>query len=219
MGIVHAKPEKPIWAKSTIYHDKNWAHWHTCKSRNQLKWSEMWKRQKTCVLKAGSRRKKMIHLWCGHLPYLANIILRPACPQSLTNRCETQYFDGKKGKCHSATSLRIYDASTYFLKMNKRPFFLKLAKQTCWRKGMMWQPHNFILLSVLSHVPTNQRLCFHFTGTNFHLWIVPDSPAKTLIESFVGDPKAFGFFISPFARRMELWKAGKYKSLTIEKSP
>ena len=73
--------------------------------------------------------------------------------------------------------------------------------------------------SLSQFCPNNQRLCFHFTGTNFHLWIVPDSPAKTLIESFVGDPKAFGFFILPFARRMELWKAGKYKSLTIEKSP
>ena len=155
MGIVHAKPEKPIWAKSTIYHDKNWAHWHTCKSRNQLEWSKLWIRQKYFVLKAGSR-KKMIHLWCGHLPYLANIILRPACPQSLTNRCETQYFDGKKGKCHSATSLRIYDASTWFLKMNKRPFFLKLAKQTCWRKGMMWQPIN-IILSPSFVQPTNHQ--------------------------------------------------------------
>ena len=157
MGIVHAKPEKPIWAKSTIYHDKNWAHWHTCKSRNQLEWSEIWMRQKTFVLKAGSRRKKMIHLWCGHLPYLANIILRPACPQSLTNRCETQYFDGKKGKCHSATSLRIYDASTYFLKMNRRPFFLKLlqnklAEERAWCDNFS----TLFSLSVLSkHQPTN----------------------------------------------------------------
>ena len=174
---------------------------------------------KKIVLKAGSR-KKMIHLWCGHLPYLANIILRPACPQSLTNRCETQYFDGKKGKCHSATSLRIYDASTYFLKMNRRPFFLKLLQNKLAEERVWCDNFSTLFsLSVLSNQPTNQRLCFHFTGTNFHLWIVPDSPAKTLIESFVGDPKAFGFFILPFARRMELWKAGKYKSLTIEKSP
>ena len=34
-----------------------------------------------------------------------------ACPKSLTNRCETQYFDGKKGKYHSATSHRIYGGS------------------------------------------------------------------------------------------------------------
>ena len=157
MGIVHAKPEKPIWAKSTIYHDKNWAHWHTCKSRNQLEWSEMWMRQKTFVLKAGSRRKKMIHLWCGHLPYLANIILRPACPQSLTNRCETQYFDGKKGKCHSATSLRIYDASTYFLKMNRRPFFLKLLQNKLAEERVWCDNFSTLFsLSVLSkHQPTN----------------------------------------------------------------
>ena len=157
MGIVHAKPEKPIWAKSTIYHDKNWAHWHTCKSRNQLEWSEIWMRQKTFVLKAGSRRKKMIHLWCGHLPYLANIILRPACPQSLTNRCETQYFDGKKGKCHSATSLRIYDASTYFLKMNRRPFFLKLLQNKLAEERVWCDNFSTLFsLSVLSkHQPTN----------------------------------------------------------------
>ena len=157
MGIVHAKTEKPIWAKSTIYHDKNWAHWHTCKSRNQLEWSEIWMRQKTFVLKAGSRRKKMIHLWCGHLPYLANIILRPACPQSLTNRCETQYFDGKKGKCHSATSLRIYDASTYFLKMNRRPFFLKLLQNKLAEERVWCDNFSTLFsLSVLSkHQPTN----------------------------------------------------------------
>ena len=157
MGIVHAKPEKPIWAKSTIYHDKNWAHWHTCKSRNQLEWSEIWMRQKTFVLKAGSRRKKMIHLWCGHLPYLANIILRPACPQSLTNRCETQYFDGKKGKCHSATSLRIYDASSYFLKMNRRPFFLKLLQNKLAEERVWCDNFSTLFsLSVLSkHQPTN----------------------------------------------------------------
>ena len=157
MGIVHAKPEKPIWAKSTIYHDKNWEHWHTCKSRNQLEWSEIWMRQKTFVLKAGSRRKKMIHLWCGHLPYLANIILRPACPQSLTNRCETQYFDGKKGKCHSATSLRIYDASTYFLKMNRRPFFLKLLQNKLAEERVWCDNFSTLFsLSVLSkHQPTN----------------------------------------------------------------
>ena len=156
MGIVHAKPEKPIWAKSTIYHDKNWAHWHTCKSRNQLEWSEIWMRQKTFVLKAGSRRKKMIHLWCGHLPYLANIILRPACPKSLTNRCETQYFDGKKGKCHSATSLRIYDASTYFLKM-KRPLFLKLLQNKLAEERVWCDNFSTLFsLSVLSkHQPTN----------------------------------------------------------------
>ena len=155
MGIVHAKPEKPIWAKSTIYHDKNWAHWHTCKSRNQLEWSKLWIRQKYFVLKAGSR-KKMIHLWCGHLPYLANIILRPACPQSLTNRCETQYFDGKKGKCHSATSLRIYDASTYFSKMNRRPFSLKLLQNKLAEKRvLMWQPLNIILSLSFLNQPTN----------------------------------------------------------------
>ena len=109
------------------------------------------------VLKAGSRRKKMIHLWCGHLPYLANIILRPACPQSLTNRCETQYFDGKKGKCHSATSLRIYDASTYFLKMNRRPFFLKLLQNKLAEERVWCDNFSTLFsLSVLSkHQPTN----------------------------------------------------------------
>ena len=153
MGIVHAKPEKPIWAKSTIYHDKNWAHWHTCKSRNQLEWSKLWIRQKYFVLKAGSR-KKMIHLWCGHLPYLANIILRPACPQSLTNRCETQYFDGKKGKCHSATSPEFMMHQHIFPKWTEDHFPSNFYKTNLLKKGCWCD--NLSTLFSLSVFSTNQ---------------------------------------------------------------
>ena len=79
-----------------------------------------------------------------------------ACPPSLTNRCETQYFDGKKGKCHSATSLRIYDASTYFFKMNRRPFSLKLLQNKLAEKRvLMWQPLNIILSLSFLNQPTN----------------------------------------------------------------
>ena len=112
----------------------------------------------------------------------------------------------------------LWCINIFFQNEQKTIFPQTFTKQTCWKKGADVTTSQHYSLSQFSQ-PTNQRLCFHFTGTNFHLWIVPDSPAKTLIESFVGDPKAFGFFISPFARRMELWKAGKYKSLTIEKSP
>ena len=162
MGIVHAKPEKPIWAKSTIYHDKNWAHWHTCKSRNQLEWSEMWMRQKTFVLKAGSR-KKIIHLWCGHLPYLANIILRPACPQSLTNRCETQYFDGKRENVILQRLSEFMMHQHIFSKWTKDHFSSnlqnKLAEERVWCDNLS----TLYFPPVLSNPPTINQTTIMFS--------------------------------------------------------
>ena len=115
-------------------------------------------------------------LWNSMDPIFGVISSRGlACPKSLTNRCETQYFDGKKGKCHSAMSLRIT--------MHRHIFSTKWGQNSNFSPSL-W--HTVLIRVANCDVRTvgifpltyvNSKLAFSLFpqfigGTNFHLWIV-----------------------------------------------
>ena len=153
------------------------------------------------------------HIWISYLAYIISHSL--VSPQSLTNRCETQYFDGKKG---NVIPQRLSEFT-----MHHHIFSTK------WGQNFNFSPslwHTVLIRVANCDVRTvgifpltyvNSKLAFSLFpqfigGTNFHLWIVRSGENFDWI--FCGG-HGFHFVHFPIIEKNGIVKlaAGKYRNL------